>query len=165
MKILFLHGLESKPGGTKARFLKEAGYEVVNPALPRDSFDTSVKIAQDIIDVETPDVVIGSSRGGAVGMSINACGASVVLIAPAWKRFLNEQQMQTWDIRCDAQRTIVLHSRSDDVVPFEDSESLSQRNGVKVLEIGENHRMSDEDALSALLDVVQWLSSKRQTKS
>lgn len=160
MKVLFLHGLESKPGGTKARFLKEAGFEVINPALPRDSFDISVKIAQDIIDVEAPDVVVGSSRGGAVAMSVNTCGAPVVLIAPAWKRFLSEQQMQTWDIRCEPQRTIVLHSRNDNIVLPEDSDYLHEQWGVKVMDVGENHRMSDDDALAALLDVVQWLGKK-----
>ncbi len=32
--VLFLHGLESGPGGSKARALKEAGFSVVAPALP-----------------------------------------------------------------------------------------------------------------------------------
>ena len=44
MKILFLHGLESKPGGTKAKVLAEAGHEIFNPALPKDSFEESMEI-------------------------------------------------------------------------------------------------------------------------
>ena len=50
LKVLFLHGLESKPGGTKATFLKKNGYDVLNPALPRNDFNISVKVAQDTID-------------------------------------------------------------------------------------------------------------------
>ena len=35
MKILFLHGKESKPGGKKAVFLEMAGHTVLNPLLPK----------------------------------------------------------------------------------------------------------------------------------
>mgnify|MGYP003646977443 CR=1 FL=1 len=48
-KILFLHGLESKPNGTKPRFLREKGFEVFNPHLPKSSFEESIKIAQDTV--------------------------------------------------------------------------------------------------------------------
>ena len=160
MRVLFLHGLESKPGGTKARFLQEAGYDVLNPALPRESFEDSVNIAQDVIDNMRPDIVVGSSRGGAVAMSVNTQGAGLVLIAPAWKRFLSEQQISECDIRCEPQDTIILHSRNDDIVLIEDSEAVNAQWGVKVVEVGECHRMSDDDALAAMLDVVQWLGGK-----
>ena len=160
MRVLFLHGLESKPGGTKARFLKEAGYEVLNPALPKTSFEDSINIAQDVVDNMKPDVVVGSSRGGAVAMSISTRGAPVVLIAPGWSRFMDEQQMKEWDIRCEPQRTMILHSRNDDIIPIEDSEVLNRDHGIKVIEVGDNHRMSDEDALNAMLDVVQWFGGK-----
>jgi hypothetical protein len=46
MKILFLHGWTSTPGGLKPTDLKDHGHEVVNPALPDDDFDESVRIAQ-----------------------------------------------------------------------------------------------------------------------
>lgn len=36
MKILFLHGWTSVPGGRKPRFLKEYGHEIINPELPDD---------------------------------------------------------------------------------------------------------------------------------
>ena len=34
MKILFLHGWTSKPGGVKPTFLAQHGHTVLNPALP-----------------------------------------------------------------------------------------------------------------------------------
>ena len=160
MRVLFLHGLESKPGGTKARRLKEEGYEVLNPALPRESFEDSVNIAQDVIDNMQPDLVVGSSRGGAVAMSISTRGAPIVLIAPGWKRFMNDRQVGEWNIRCEPQKTIILHSRNDDIIPIEDSETLNENGNIKIIEVGENQRMSDEDALAAMLDVVQWLGGK-----
>ncbi len=38
MKILFLHGWNSKPGGVKPTYLARHGHEVFNPALPDDDF-------------------------------------------------------------------------------------------------------------------------------
>ena len=46
MKILFLHGWTSTPGGKKPTFLKEHGHTLLNPALPDDDFDEAVRIAQ-----------------------------------------------------------------------------------------------------------------------
>ena len=39
MKILFLHGWHSTPGGVKPTYLKDHGHEVLDPALPDDDFD------------------------------------------------------------------------------------------------------------------------------
>ena len=159
MKILFLHGMESKPGGTKAAFLKNAGYDVLNPALPRNDFDISIKVAQDTIDTESPDLVIGSSRGGAVAMCVSTRGVPLILIAPAWQRFMSTQQLDEFKIRLDSQSTMILHSDNDDVVLPEDSNRLESMYGIKKICVGENHRMSDQDALEALLDVTKWLTT------
>ena len=158
MKALFLHGLESKPGGTKADALKAAGYTVLNPALPRESFDESIRIAQNMIDKEEPDVVIGSSRGAAVGMCVSTRGASLILIAPAWTRFLDSTQIAEWNIRVDSQKTIILHSDNDEIVLPTDSDILTQENNIERIRVGKCHRMSDPDALEALLDVAKYLT-------
>lgn len=157
LKVLFLHGLESKPGGTKATFLKKEGYDVLNPALPRNDFEISVKVAQDAIDTENPDLVVGSSRGGAVAMSVSTRGAPLVLIAPAWQRYMSVRQLSEFKVRLDSQKTIILHSDNDDVVLPEDSNQLESMYGIKKISVGENHRMSDDEALEALLDSAKWL--------
>lgn len=41
MKILSLHGWQSTPGGLKPTFLKDHGYEILNPKLPDDDFDAA----------------------------------------------------------------------------------------------------------------------------
>src|SRR5262245_51301697 len=46
MKILFLHGWQSIPGGAKPSFLVAQGHEVINPALDHDDFDAAVRTAQ-----------------------------------------------------------------------------------------------------------------------
>jgi len=140
MKILFLHGLESKPGGSKPNYLEGLGHTVLNPALPHDDFELSMQIAQEEIDNEHPDIVVGSSRGGAIGMALDLQGARLILIAPAWKRF---------DVGPKAPAgTKVLHCTSDDQVYYEDSEDIQGE--PELIPCGDNHRMNDSDALAAL---------------
>ncbi len=154
-KVLFLHGLESQPGGFKPRFLKEKGYQVFNPWLPKSSFEESIKIAQHKIDTESPDVIVGSSRGGAVALCLEPRGAKLVLIAPAWKRFHKTHHMASVKSDC-----VILHSEADDIVSIEDSVQLAQLEGTTLIKAGEDHRMSDSDALEALLDAVKWVTQQ-----
>jgi hypothetical protein len=67
MKILFLHGWRSVPGGVKPTFLARHGHQVANPKLP-DDFEGAVRIAQAEFDRHQPAVVVGSSLGGAVAI-------------------------------------------------------------------------------------------------
>ena len=148
MKVLFLHGLESKPGGRKAKFLQDKGHTVLNPALPREPFDIAVKIAQDVINYENPDIVVGSSRGGAVAMAADTRDCKVVLIAPAWKRFGVSKNLKPG--------TVILHSETDDVVPFDDTQELFRSNsGTEVIACQDNHRMSSEETLQKILETLE----------
>lgn len=45
MKILFLHGWHSVPGGVKPTYLKDHGHEVINPALDDDDFAAALVTA------------------------------------------------------------------------------------------------------------------------
>ena len=87
MKILFLHGWQSVPGGVKPTYLEDHGHEVINPKLPDDDMEQAVRIAQAEFDKHQPQVVVGSSRGGAVAMNINSGDAHLVLLCPAWKKY------------------------------------------------------------------------------
>jgi hypothetical protein len=88
MKILFLHGWQSIPGGVKPTYLKDHGHTVINPKLPDDDFAEAVRIAQEQFDNHHPEAVVGSSRGGAVAMNIDSGDARLVLLCPAWKWFV-----------------------------------------------------------------------------
>ena len=151
MKVLFLHGLESTPGGIKAKSLKGEGYEVFNPHLPKSSFAESVQIAQQLVEERSPDVIVGSSRGGAIAMSIDPGDAGLVLVAPAWKRFCRAGGYLP-------RRTLVLHSQNDKIVPIGDSKELVEDQGLTLVTCGKDHRMRDSDALEAILEAVRWCS-------
>lgn len=143
MKILFLHGWHSVPGGVKPTYLKDHGHEVVNPALDDDDFTAAVATAQAEFNKHLPQFVVGSSRGGAVAMNINSGSAKLVLLCPAWKN---------WGIAKTVKPgTVILHSRADDVIPFADSEELARNSGATLIEVGTDHRLADTEPLAAML--------------
>ena len=92
--VLFLHGWNSKPGGVKPSYLAEHGHTVINPALPDEDFAESVRIAQAEFDQHHPEVVVGSSRGGAVAMNVDAKGAALVLALPGLEEVGNRDDGQ-----------------------------------------------------------------------
>ncbi len=155
MKILFLHGYGSDPNGVRPAFLKGSGYEVIHPALPDDDFDGSLRIAQAAFDEGRPDVVIGSSRGGAVAMNIDTADAPMILIAPSWKRW--------GTVRRAKPGTMILHSEHDEVVPIDGSRELLRQSGVPedhLVVAGENHKMTDEAAFEALLELIERVAKR-----
>jgi hypothetical protein len=83
MKILFLHGWQSVPGGVKPSYLIEHGHEVIDPALDDDDWDEAVRIAQAEYDNHRPDLIVGSSRGGAVAMNLQSGSTPLVLLCSA----------------------------------------------------------------------------------
>ena len=143
MKVLLLHGLHSQPGGSKAEAIIKDGHELINPALPADNWDAALKIAQEAVHMYRPDVIVGSSRGGALAVNVKAFGAKRILIAPAWKKFGSTCVVP--------KNTIILHSENDDIVKFEDSIELSKNSSAKLISIGENHRMNSEEVLETML--------------
>ena len=143
MKILFLHGWQSVPGGVKPTYLKDHGHEVINPKLPDEDFAEAVRIAQAEFDTHRPQVVVGSSRGGAVAMNIDCGDAKLVVLCPAWKKYGTAKAV--------GPDTVILHCRADDVVPFADSEELARNSGATLIEVGTDHRLADPEPLVAML--------------
>jgi alpha-beta hydrolase superfamily lysophospholipase len=155
LRILFLHGWHSVPGGVKPTFLKYHGHTVINPALDDDDFEAAVRTAQEAFDQHQPAVVVGSSRGGAVAMNINSGTAKLVLLCPAWKNWGTAKK-----VRPD---TLILHSRADDVIPFADSEELASTSGAKLIEVGSDHRLADPEPLAAMLRACHMAESERRS--
>ncbi len=146
MKILFLHGWHSVPGGVKPVFLKESGHTVFNPALPDDDFAEAVRIAQDEFDKHQPDVVVGSSRGGAVAMNLRRVFVRLVLLCPAWRWFGSVHIVKS--------RNHHSACRADSVVPFCHSEELLRNSGLPgdaLIETGSDHRLADPVSLQTML--------------
>jgi hypothetical protein len=147
MKILFLHGWQSVPGGVKPTYLAQQGHEVINPKLPDDNLEEAVRIAQAEFDKHQSDVVVGSSRGGAIAMNISSGEAKLVLLCPAWRTYGTARTVKPG--------TVILHSRADDTVPFADSDVLVHISGLPpsaLIEVGSDHRLADPESLTKMLE-------------
>ena len=122
MKVLFLHGRGSVPGGVKPTYLIQHGHDVINPALPDEDFDEAVRIAQAEYDRHHPDVIVGSSRGGAVAMNLDSGSTPLVLLCSAWRRWGTAMTVKPG--------TVILHAEADDVIPIADSRELVRATGL-----------------------------------
>lgn len=152
--LLFLHGWHSVPGGVKPTYLKDHGHEVINPALDDDDFDLAVRTAQAEYDQHQPDVIVGSSRGGAVAMNIESRDTPLVLLCPAWKNWGTATTLKP--------NSVILHSHQDDVIPFADSEKLVANSGLPsetLIVVGGDHRLADDESLSVMLWACNLLAS------
>jgi hypothetical protein len=153
MKILFLHGWHSVIGGVKPTYLRKAGHDVINPALDDDDFDVAVRTAQVELEQHHPDVIVGSSRGGAVAINLESGDRPLVLLCPAWKNWGRVTKLKP--------NSVILHSRDDDVIPFADSLELLARSGLPpatLIEIGHDHRLADPEPLKAMLKACERLT-------
>lgn len=150
MKILFLHGWRSVVGGVKPTYLAQHGHEVINPALPDYDFAEALRIAQAEYDKHKPDMVVGSSRGGALAMNLNSGDTPHVLLCPAWKKYGTAKTVKP--------DTVILHSRADDVIPFADSEELVKNSDLPdyvLFETGNDHRLADPESLELMLEACE----------
>ncbi len=133
--------------------MKNAGHAVINPKLDDDIFDDALQTAQAEYDLHQPNVIVGSSRGGAVAMNIISGNTPLVLLCPAWKKWATVKKLKS--------NSLILHSRQDDVIPFEDSKELVAISGLPsetLIEIGSDHRLADEESLSVMLWACQVLA-------
>ena len=102
------------------------------------------------VPVIRSDVVVGSSRGGAVAMNINAGSTPLVLLCPAWKRWGAATTVKPG--------TVILQSMADDVVPFFDSVELVRKSGLPesaLIVVGHEHRLADPDSLAKMVEAVE----------
>jgi hypothetical protein len=157
LNILYFHGWQSTPGGVKPCYLRDHGHNVIEPALPSDDFDESIRIAETAFRTCSPDVIVGSSRGGAVAMNMASGDTPLVLLCPAWKRWGSAITVKPG--------TIVLHAETDEVIPFAETLELLSNSGLEdasLIRTGEIHRLSDPDSLQRLLEAVAHAARRRQ---
>ena len=151
MKLLFLHGWHSAPGGVKPTYLQANGFDVFNPKLDEDDFYQALNAAQGAFDLHKPQVVVGCSRGGAIAMNIETADTKLVLLCPAWRK---------WGVaKIVRAGTIILHSRADKKIPYNDSVKLARKSNATLIEIGADHRLADPQSLCVMLWACQLLET------
>jgi hypothetical protein len=61
-------------------------------------------------------------------------------------------------VRTVKPRTVILHSRADDVMPFADSEELLRNCGLPawaLIEVGNDHRLADQEPLRKMMEACE----------
>jgi len=146
--VIFCHGKEGTPEGTKAKMIKKAFKETVVPTLTNSFCLKDFQKDLELINHEAEDakVLIGSSRGGALVLAMETERRKIV-IAPAWKKFGVTPKLTKNDT--------IIHCPKDNLVPIEDSEYLMNKFGCRLIICGENHRMSDQKTLGIIKNVIK----------
>lgn len=143
MKIVFLHGLETGPHGSKYQALKKMFGEVISPDCEgvKDPQQRLTIIKQALKDQAGPFLVVGSSAGGLMALLLQREDPRVkglVLCAPALHTEFAESLTAE-----GLPETVIIHGLSDDVVPIESSRSF----GAPLVEVDDGHRLNDSLAL------------------
>ena len=160
LRVLFIHGKEGSPQGSKARALA-AVFETETPAMDTSNFEVCVAQQAEAIRRFQPDVVVASSFGGAVAVALlqrEAWSGPTLLLAQAAQRLGVRGRLPL------GARVWMVHARGDDVVPIADSRRLARTGTpgyVRLVEVDDDHALHDFVASGALVATVQALWEAR----
>jgi predicted esterase len=141
LRVQFIHGLEGSPQGTKARVLAEH-FEAETPAMDTSDFDACVALQRETLERFAPDVLVGSSFGGAVALELLWQGAHAgptLLLAQAAFHLGKRRSLP------EGARVLLVHGSRDDIVDPEDSRKLAATGtagAVELLEVDDEHSLS-----------------------
>jgi hypothetical protein len=144
-KVLFLHGMFGQ-NSSKPYFIRSLGLEVFHPLLNDWSFEDSIKEAQKHLNETEPDLIVGSSRGGAVAMNIDSKNIPIILLAPAWRFFGKKDQTKN--------NSTIIHSENDNLIPIKDSIKLAANSNCKLVIAGKDHRLNCEDGKNTIKKII-----------
>ena len=157
LRVQFIHGLESSPQSTKALLLAEH-FESLTPAMDTADFAGCVELQRDTLEEFRPDVLIGSSFGGAVAVELLQRGfwrGPTLLLAQAAIRRGQQARLP------DAVPIWIVHGSRDEIIAPEDSRVLaaagSQR-WVRLIEVDDDHPLRESVRSGKLIEWVRELS-------
>jgi predicted esterase len=156
LRVQFVHGLEGSPQGRKARLLAEH-FLASTPAMDTSDFEACIRVQADEIDRFGPDVLAGSSFGGAVAVALLQRGlwrGPTLLLAQAAKHQGIELTLP------ENVRVWIVHGTSDDLVDPAESRALAGTGTprlVRLLEVEDDHPLSRSTASGELLRWVREL--------
>ena len=163
IRVHFIHGLEGSPSGSKARLLARH-FDAVTPAMDTSDFEGCVARHAALLaegEGDRPDVLAGSSFGGAVAVALLQRGhwaGPTLLLAQAALLYGLPASLPSgvpvW----------VVHGSGDDVVPPEHSRRLAaagEPEHVRLIEVDDDHSLHASVANGSLVDWVRGLAALR----
>ena len=160
LRVHFIHGLEGTPQGAKPRFLAEH-FDTVAPAMDTSDLPGAIATQEAALAASAPDVLVGSSFGGAIAVDLLARGVwrgPTVLLAPAAARLDVANRLP------DGVAVTVVHGVDDDVIPLADSRALAATGTpslVRLVEVVDDHRLKSLLDTGSLADIVRDTHARR----
>lgn len=154
MKVLFLHGLESKPTGPKMRYLKDRFESYYAPEIDYEDPDAYEEIL-DLCIAEEFDVIIGSSMGGYFAYAIGTTlGTPVVMFNPA----LHSRTFDPYGVAYGNKAIdgVCVLGMDDDVIdPIKTYEMLKDAENLAIMPIkGMGHRIPFTEFIEVIEKIV-----------
>jgi alpha/beta superfamily hydrolase len=157
LRVQFIHGLEGSPQGAKAQAFA-AHFTALTPAMDTRDFEACVALHAAAIADFRPDVLVGSSFGGAVAVALLQRGVwrgPTLLLAQAAQHFGLAPQLP------EGVCVWLVHGSGDDVVDIADSRALA-RSGtpglVRLIEVDDDHSLHRMVDSGRLVELVRQLA-------
>ena len=158
LRVQFIHGLEGSPQGAKARRLA-AHFDAHTPAMDTSDFEASVATQAAALETFAPEVLVGSSFGGAVAVALLERGlwrGPTLLLAQAAVHYDPNarlpQDVTVW----------LVHGLRDTLLDVEDSRRLAATGSpdrVRLIEVDDDHPLHDSVARGDLVDWVRGIAA------
>jgi alpha/beta superfamily hydrolase len=155
MKVIFSHGKESGPWGTKIKSFAEIArkYNCEVDSLDYRAYsnpdDRVYQLLNYLNDEEEEFVLVGSSMGGYVSLvaSEKVQPKAIFLMAPAL--YLEGYQKQNYHSNC--KNIEIVHGKSDEIIPFANSVKFAKESKCTLHLIEGDHRLTS--SLSQVEDI------------
>lgn len=165
--IIFAHGLEGSPNGSKIRSLRDAGFEVVAPDFQGMVLAERVDLLEEICleYASQQPVLAGSSYGGLtaaiVAMRMPDAFRGLLLCAPALHLAEPPVDDETVLIAPNGLKTIIIHGLEDDIVPISCSIEYASRSSNEIVafhQVDDGHRLAESHR--KIIDAAQLLTGE-----
>ena len=165
--IIFAHGLEGSPNGSKIRALRNAGFDVVAPDFQGMVLAERVDLLHEICleYASQQPVLAGSSYGGLtaaiVAMRMPDAFRGLLLCAPALHLAEPPVDDETVLIAPNGLKTIIIHGLEDDIVPISCSIEYASRSSNEIVafhQVDDGHRLAESHR--KIIDAAQLLTGE-----
>jgi pimeloyl-ACP methyl ester carboxylesterase len=154
LKVLFVHGLEGSPQGRKAR-LFDRHFDARTPYMDTRDYAACVRLQTEALAEFRPDLLVGSSFGGAVVVTLlqrSAWTGPTLLLAPAALRLGPTSRL------AENVPVTIVHGRGDSVIDIEDSRKLARTGSpgwVRLFEVDDAHDLGGLVESGQLVDIAR----------